>query len=80
MTKILMEREREFTTDQIIRIDSQLYFRRANGGSRGAWQDREDTCNLIDLAEGRRIALEWGEEPEDVARIITLEVEEAETA
>jgi len=69
---VLMEDEREFSTDQIIRIDGQLYLRHSNGGSRGAWQGRGDTCTLIDLTEARRIALEWEPDPEKVAEIISL--------
>jgi hypothetical protein len=38
-----------------------------NGGYGGAWQNRSNTAETIDIVEARRLALEWGIEAEEVA-------------
>jgi hypothetical protein len=68
-TEILLENEHEFETEQLIRIGTDLFYRRQNGGSGGAWEKKSYNraeCRAIGLTEARRIALEWGETPDTV--------------
>lgn len=76
---VLMEDEREFSTDQVIRVGDELYYREQNGGSRGAWQphsgpmgdwDAPREVRLIDEPEAKRLMLEWGASPAKVAALI----------
>jgi hypothetical protein len=73
MNKVLMEKENEFTTEQLICIGEDLFHAVRNGGTRGAWQDKSDSVETIDLTEARRIALEWNDDPEEVDRILRSE-------
>lgn len=72
-TEVLFTREREFTTDKIVMIETEIgqlpdYFHiEENGGSGGQWQNRSNVVTKVNLSEARRLALEWGEDLEDVA-------------
>ena len=68
---VLGEDEREWQTEQVIRIDGEYYFRRNNGGSRGAYDTRTTKnvleCRVISLSEARRMLLALGMAPAEVA-------------
>lgn len=71
--EVLFEDETEWYTDDIVRIDDEYYFRHQNGGDRGAYDERNfhPRCEIISRTEARRLALEWGEDPETVAEKLT---------
>jgi hypothetical protein len=70
--EVLCEDEGEFATKQVIRIAGEYYYRRNNGGSRGAYDHRTNPgvfeCREITQREARKILLEFGLEPSEVAK------------
>jgi hypothetical protein len=65
--EILAEDAGEWLTDQVIRIGEDYYFRTQNGGSRGAYQNRSDSTELLTRAEARAKLLDMGLTPSEVA-------------
>ena len=70
--EVLAEEEGEFTTDSVIRIDDEYFFRHANGGERGAYERRNHggqvfSTESISRTEARAKMLEMGLEPSEVA-------------
>jgi hypothetical protein len=69
--EVLGEDEGEFQTEQVVRIEDGFFYRRNNGGSRGAYNHRTNLdvfeCNEIDRREARRTLLKFGLDPVEVA-------------
>jgi hypothetical protein len=69
--EVLGEDEGEFQTEQVVRIEDDFFYRRNNGGSRGAHDHRTNPdvfeCNEIDRREARRTLLKFGLDPVEVA-------------
>ena len=69
--EVLGEDEGEWETKQVIRIVDEYYYRKNNGGSRGAHDHRTNPgvfeCREINQREARRMLLEFGLEPLEVA-------------
>ena len=69
--EVLGEDKGEWTTEQVIRIADEYYYRRTNGGSRGAYDHRTTPnvfeCREIDRREARKALLNFGLEPAEVA-------------
>ncbi len=68
---VLAEVEHEFTTEQVIAIGDDYFYRRMNGGSGGAWQKGSpqaiDKAESISRREARARMLEMGLTPDEVA-------------
>jgi hypothetical protein len=64
---VLATQEYEFTTESVVRIGEDYFFRDENGGERGAWQDRANKTTPLSRSEARARLLEMGMEPDDVA-------------
>lgn len=70
--EVLAEDEGEFTTDSVIRIGDEYFFRHANGGERGAFDTRtggngQFTTESITRTEARDKMLQMGLGPSEVA-------------
>lgn len=69
--EVLGEDEGEWATEQVIRIADEYYYRKNNGGSRGAHDHRTNPdvfeCREINQREARRMLLMFGLEPLEVA-------------
>lgn len=73
------EDEGEYSTEQIVRVGGNFYYRHSNGGSRGAhdrmcgdgvWRDYPvEPSRQIDVTEARAILLDWGFEPREVGKM-----------
>lgn len=70
--EVLGEEQGEFATRQVIRIADDYFFRHQNGGSRGAWDPRQNpsifSTESITRQDARRRLLEFGLEPPAVAK------------
>ncbi len=71
---VLCEDEGEFTTDSVVRIGDDYFFRHQNGGARGAWDCRNCGGQLfrataISRTDARAKLLEMGMSPEKVAKV-----------
>jgi hypothetical protein len=76
---VLAERVHEFDAEQIVRVDDSYYLCCPNGGHRGAWNRQcgdgvwrdypVEPTRLLDLHEVRALLLDWGYEPQEVARL-----------
>lgn len=68
--KVIFSDEQEFVTDDIVRIGGEYYHRHRNGGARGQWDPKSfsASCQVVTRTEARRLALEWGCEPEEVEK------------
>lgn len=67
--EVMFTNEDSWFTDKIIRIEEDYFLLHENGGENGSYDNRDfkETCTLIDRTEARRLALEWGEDLDDVA-------------
>lgn len=76
---VLAEREHEFSTERLVRVDDEYYLAHPNGGSRGAydrmcgdgvWRDHPvEPTRVLDRAEARQVLLDWDYSPAEVARM-----------
>jgi hypothetical protein len=75
--EVLAEKEGEWSTRRIVRIEAQAYYQHPNGGERGAW-DRQDGDGVwrehpieptreISKTEACKLMLDWGYEPKEIA-------------
>jgi len=76
--EVIARSEGEWTTQQIVVMDGEAYYRHANGGAHGAhdqmdgdgvWREQPiEPTRQIDRSEARRLMLDWGYTLADVAR------------
>ena len=69
--EVLGEDVGEWQTKQVIRIEDEYYYRRCNGGSRGAYDHRNNPdifeCHELSRSEARAKLLEFGLSPREVS-------------
>lgn len=82
--EVLAESEGEWSTERLVRIGTEVYYTHPNGGGRGAhdrqcgdgvWRERPcGPTRKLERSEVRRILLNWGWEPDEVAAV-TVRIE-----
>lgn len=73
VVKIISEKEEEFRTYRIVRIEGDLFLQQLNGGSRGAYEERDGFVNPTDVitaTRARQIMLSWGVEPDHIVELM----------
>ena len=75
--EIIGKREGEWSTESVVRIGGELYYRHENGGHRGSYNRQDgdgvwrespvEPTRQITVSEARVLLLDWGCEDEAVA-------------
>ena len=75
---VLATHERDWDTEEVIRVNGDLFYRRTAGGCQGSynrqrgdgsWDSSPMECREIGCSEARRILLGFGLEPNEVSRL-----------
>jgi len=79
---VIAERVGEWSTEQIVRLGGDLYYRHPNGGARGAhnrqdgdgvWRERPvEPSRELGVSEARRLLLDWGYDPAEVVQMLEV--------
>jgi hypothetical protein len=75
----IAERSHEFSTESIVVMEGQAYYRHKNGGDRGSydrmggdgvWRESPvEPSRIISKTEARRLLLDWGHEPGQIVEM-----------